>query len=402
MKHGIQILIFLWATLVALPVFASDVITLKRGLPTDIWLTWPGKEGLDDPKMIAEFPEYRQEYKGTEFALAKRAGFDFIRLTVDPAFFLTKRRPEKTVQLLKAAGLKVDVDLHSMPRDDGSPGTRQVLASAALFAEYIEVLGDVGRMIAVYPADRVAFELFNEPTGNCAWELGEGQKSDWPEKLAKLHKAARAAAPKLTLILSGACWGGSEGLAALNPSDIKDPNVIWSFHNYEPFIFSHQGASWTDGHERYLSDLHFPPDPKQKKLVLASSFKAIDAADLSPEKRRELKTNARNNFADYFKSGWAMTKAKEAFVIVEAWARTNDIPPNRIILGEFGAIRPENFDARKEAERAGFYKLMRTEAESRGYGWSTWEWKTEFGLSKEFNGREFSPVLLKGLGLGEK
>jgi endoglucanase len=407
MKQVVKVLILLWATLLALPAIAGDVITLKRGLPTDIWLTWPEKDGLDDPKIIAEFPEYRQEYKGTEFALVKNAGFDFVRLTVDPAVFLTKRRPEKTALLLKgvrtaideilAADLKVDVDMHIFPRDDGSPGTRQVLASDALFAEYLKVLSDVGQLVATYPADKVAFEVFNEPTSDCTWDLGEGQKSSWPAKLALLHDTARIAAPQSSLILSGACWGGYEGLVALDPALIKDPNVIWSFHNYEPFVFTHQGANWTDGHERYLSGLRFPPDSKQKKAVLAASLKAIAKADLTLDKRKELKTNARNDLTAYFEPGWAETRLKESFVKVEAWAKAHNIPANRILLGEFGAIRPHDFTARNEAERAVYYKMMRREAETRGYGWSTWEWKTEFGLTKGFDTREFDPVMVKAL-----
>jgi endoglucanase len=407
MKQVIAILTFIWAALAALPAFAGDVIVLKRGLPTDIWLTWPGKDGLDDPRMIEEFPEYRQEYKGSEFGLVKAAGFDFVRLTVDPAVFLTNRRPEKTVRLLQgvkiaideilAAGLKVEVDMHSIPRDDGAPGTRQILASDLLFTEYLKVLQDVGGVVATYPQDKVAFELLNEPTIDCAYEMPEGAKPQWPGKLTQMHATARAAAPALTLILSGACWGGSEGLVALDPKPIKDENVIWSFHNYEPFVFTHQGASWNDGHERYLKDLRFPPDVRQKKAVLAASMKAIDRADLPAAKRQELKENAHNDLTAYFKPGWAEARAKDGFVKVEAWAKAHDIPPSRILLGEFGAIRPHNFTVRNERERAVFYKLMRTEAESRGYGWSTWEWKTEFGLTKGFDTREFDPVMVRAL-----
>lgn len=407
MKHVVKVLIFLWAALLVLPAFAGDVISLKRGLPTDIWLTWPEKDGLDDPKIFAEFPEYRQEYKGTEFGLVKKAGFDFVRLTVDPAVFLTKRRPEKTAVLLKgvksaideilAAGLKVDVDMHDIPRDDGAPGTRQVLADDALFAEYLKVLSDVGQVVATYPPDKVAFEVFNEPTSDCAWDLGEGQKSSWPAKLARLHDTARTAAPQVTLILSGACWGGYEGLVALDPALIKDPNVIWSFHNYEPFVFTHQGANWTDGHERYLAGLRFPPDPKQKKAVLAASLKSIASAKVTAAKRKELTTNARNDLRVYFEPGWAEARAKEGFVKVEAWAKAHGIAANRILLGEFGAIRPHDFTARNEAERAVYYKMMRREAETRGFGWSTWEWKTEFGLTKGFDTREFDPVMVKAL-----
>ena len=42
----------------------------------------------------------------------------------------------------------------------------------------------------------------------------------------------RAALPGATVILTGADWGGIDGLVGLRP--VADPNVIYSFHFYEP------------------------------------------------------------------------------------------------------------------------------------------------------------------------
>ena len=78
--------------LLALPGLArAEAISLKRGLPTDIWLTWPEADRLSEPGLIKTFPEYRQSYKGGEFKLVKQAGFDFVRLTIDPAIYLGSR-----------------------------------------------------------------------------------------------------------------------------------------------------------------------------------------------------------------------------------------------------------------------------------------------------------------------
>jgi endoglucanase len=269
------------------------------------------------------------------------------------------------------------------------------LGSDAMFAEYLLVVGDIGRAIAGYAPEKLAFEVMNEPTSDC--DLTAGIKLTWPEKLSKLHKVARAAAPKATIVLSGSCWGSADALVLLDPKQIKDSNVIWSFHNYEPFMYTHQGAPWNDGHERYIKGLHFPPESKQKNTVLASALQAIGKADIPTDKRKELKANSRYDFDHYFESGWAVNRAREPFTKVAAWAKANNISPVRVLLGEFGAIRPENFDVGKERERAGFYRLMRVEAEKRGFGWAIWEWRTEFGVSKEFNGRSFDPVMMHAL-----
>jgi endoglucanase len=388
---------------------AADVITLKRGLPTDIWLSWPTGQDLDDPKFSDVFPEYRLEYKGGEFLSAKKAGFDFVRLTIDPAVFLVNRRPEKTEKLLaglkvaiaeiQAAGLKVDVDLHSMPRQGDDPGTFQIMASEALFKSYLDVVADVGRAIADLPPDQIVFEPMNEPTADCDWDIESGQKPKWPGMLQRMHKAARQAAPKLTLILSGGCWGGYNGLVALDPKIIPDQNIMWSIHNYEPFVFTHQGAVWTDGHERFLKGLRFPPDPSQQAEVMAAQRKAIMESELSAETKTALIETATKDLNAYFDPGWADERLKQPFIEVEAWARKHKIPSGRIILGEFGANREEYFTKARQKERAVFYKLIRTEAETRGYAWSTWSWSGGMGLTTTDKSRTFDPIMLRALGL---
>ncbi len=70
--------------------------------------------------------------------------------------------------------------------------------------------------------------------------------------------AARASATRLTLVLSGACWGGAEGLAKIDPKDIADDNIIWSFHSYDPFILTHQGATWAGDFAAHVYGLPFP------------------------------------------------------------------------------------------------------------------------------------------------
>jgi endoglucanase len=388
---------------------SAEPIKLKRGLPTDIWLSWPDGEGFDDPKYLEIFPEYRLVYDGTEFPGVKKAGFDFVRLTIDPAVFLWKRKPERTAQLIKgmrvaideisAAGLKVIVDLHSMPRKGGAQGTEQIFADDQAFSAFLKVVGDVGRAIADLPADQVAFEPLNEPTIDCFYNMKEGETLRWPLLLPKLHQAARKAAPKHTLVLTGACWGSADGLAQIDPKSINDSNIIWSFHNYEPFIFTHQGASWSGGHEQFLEGLRFPAEPKQKKTTMARSAKLITASDASAELKTEWNTNARNDLNAYFEKGWAVDRAIEPFRKVEAWAKKHKILASQILLGEFGATRFEKDTPEKRRDRYGYYKLIRREAEKRGYAWSTWSWSGGMGLTTTYENRVFEPEMLKALGL---
>ena len=51
----------------------------------------------------------------------------------------------------------------------------------------------------------------------------------------------RQSAPNHTIIRSRAHWSGLEDLMILEPIAVS--NVIYTFHDYEPFSFTHQGAT---------------------------------------------------------------------------------------------------------------------------------------------------------------
>ena len=59
---------------------------------------------------------------------------------------------------------------------------------------------------------------------------------------AKLAAAIRQGAPANTIIAAGARWDDDDDMVFLEP--LRDPNVIYVFHFYEPHIFTHQGATW--------------------------------------------------------------------------------------------------------------------------------------------------------------
>ncbi|HRY27193.1 MAG TPA: NAD(+)/NADH kinase, partial [Geminicoccaceae bacterium] len=79
-----------------------------------------------------------------------------------------------------------------------------------------------------------------------------------------------------TLVVSGACWGGADGLVALDPSRFPDDNLVWSFHSYAPFILTHQGAGWTGDISPYATGLPYPPYGANARET-AAALKAIRA-----------------------------------------------------------------------------------------------------------------------------
>lgn len=403
----IQVLLILVFVLAAALPAAADAIRLKRGVALDTWLTWPGDERLADPGIISGFPEWQGVVTDRQLAGLKSAGFDFVRMPLDPAVFLLPANRDRwptltkgvleAVRRVKAAGLKVVVDLHAVPVLPGwkSQGTEVWLASDAAFADYLELVGHIGRALAAEDPARVAFEPMNEPTSDCD-RAGRGRRSSWQPMAEKLHATARAAAPRLTVILSGACWGGAWGLSHLDPRPFRDDNILWSFHSYEPFIFTHQGADWTGGPESHVAGLGYPPERRLHRAILRAAEARIAAAGLNKAEKARLRRELKYNLAQYLAR--PRKEMDTAFATVRKWAKSNGIPPARIFLGEFGASRtgPPHRD---DAARRRYFGDIRTRAEKAGYAWSLWAWSGNFGIASSSDGHDVAPAMRQGLGL---
>ena len=87
----------------------------------------------------------------------------------------------------------------------------------------------------------------------------------WYGVEAKLVAAIRQAAPANTIIAAGAKWDDDDDMILLEP--LRDPNVIYVFHFYEPHIFTHQGATWGAYYWHWLKGLHYPSSPENAAKV---------------------------------------------------------------------------------------------------------------------------------------
>jgi endoglucanase len=187
----------------------AATFTMERGLNLDIWTTWPEPEHWDDEEVLANFPEWRKGLAAGNLADIRKAGFDFVRVPIDPAIFLEDASEERigrlikgtlaSIDLLHKAGLKVVVDFHLIPSDTRKIGTKQVIADTALFERYLVMVERVGKALAATDPATTAFEPLNEPVIDCDPQAAPR----WPPMLKRLYASARRAAPAHTLVLSG-------------------------------------------------------------------------------------------------------------------------------------------------------------------------------------------------------
>ena len=154
-------------------------------------------------------------------------GFGYIQNAID---WCGKNGLNMVLDVHKTYGYSFDVGYNESGFfDDG-----------ALQERYYRMWEELAGRYAKY-SDRVAFELLNEVT---AQEYSDRWNAISTECIKRIRKIA-----PVTKILLGGYWNHSIDSLHDLPMPL-DENVIYNFHCYEPFIFTHQGAFWVDGMDR--------------------------------------------------------------------------------------------------------------------------------------------------------
>lgn len=393
------------ALLVALATPAlAEPISLKRGVNFGLWNDWPSiAEMMADPSRLDPFPDWQRDTTPAMLAALTDQGFDFIRMPTDPGPLLAYGPGADRDRLIAgirtatesamAAGLKVVVDLHPLPRGDETGGMEDILDS--LWPDYVALVGRLAADLATLPADKVALELLNEPAFDCE-AVYAGAPPRWPAMQAELLTAVRAKAPDLTVVLTGACWGQANALASLDPALYADDNILWSFHSYEPFLFSHQGASWSSAPEKYVWNLPYPPSAvtdDQTAEIAAAAKDAMTAAEGSADDA--LIDQA---IADY--RAYPDSIASAEIDRATAWADDNGIPRDRLFMGEFGALHTVDDRSYPRQWYLDYISDKRAAAEAAGIAWAVLGYVGGMGIADtDAPDRRLDPDICRALGL---
>lgn len=302
-----------------------------------------------------------------DFKLLRTAGFTYVRLSFDPELIFNADNPsllnpellvllEKAVDNLIAADLAVVLDFH--------PATyyKNRLMHSELFAEKaLESWYTLSDFFNTRSPEMLFFEVLNEP----AFE----NPQDWYRLQMRFVSAIRSGVPVHTIIISAnMCvshddWNGVKALTLM--PILQDHNIIYNFHFYEPYFFTHQGASW--GWEM-LQCLKYLPYP--------SSLEAVKAALKEPQEK--IVTDI---IRYYGYERWNLDKLKARLQPAADWARANQVP---VTCNEFGAYKP---NVRVE-DRMRYLHDMRTALESFQIGWGMWDYDAGFALVEKVDNQK--------------
>ena len=390
---------------------ASDLF--RRGVSVHTMLNW-ARLASGERELYAQEPFSGEAYDLPETLIGnvKRAGFDFVRLTVDPGPFLQlegaaraalDRKLVATVERFLAAGLAVMVDLHSnthVPRYD--PVNWLTSTDDPVFVRYVALVGRTAGLLAGLGTRAVAIEPMNEPP----YGYDPASVARWQTMAEMMHAAVRRAAPDLLVVLSGAQGGSRNGLADFDPAPFRGSRVLFSFHYYEPYMFTHEGVESNEGSAslwRYLSAMPYPAASVPTAEVLATVKLNIDRdATLDSARKTAVRVRARADVLAYRATRFGPGSIDAAFDGVLAWARRHEVDPDRIFLGEFGVTRTYGrYRAADPRSREAWLRDVRKAAEARGFGWCLWSLSGYGGMAlvTEDGATTLDPGTLRALGL---
>jgi hypothetical protein len=261
-----------------------------------------------------------------------------------------------------------------------------------VFQGYLRLLERTAALLDRLGSDRVGLELMNEPPGST---------EAWQPMQDAAYRAARRQAPRLPLVLTGGLDGMPEGLLTLRTEAFRnDPAVLYTFHYYEPFQFTHQGAPWNAA--RYLADVPYPATARPLRDSLDATAAAIAAASLTPQQKLVAASDAWRHLESYRRSGFDRSAIARSLDRVVRWGRANGVSPGRILLGEFGVRKSDRPPyGIRAAERRQWFADVRAEAEARGFIWAVWVYSGSGGFALvEERGVNVETAVTEALGLG--
>jgi endoglucanase len=305
---------------------------LGRGINMGNFLESPLSQGGEGAWINGIHYPIQQQF----FVKIREAGFKHVRIpirwsdytgsdtpyTIDPDFM---DRIQEVVDWALDEELVAVINVHHynemMDDEDANDLAYHKARLHAIWAQICDVF-----TIGSYSVADLCFEPLNEPNNRVTY-------NEWNNIIADITELVwdTKGQTNRKLVIGTANWGGVGGLEQLVlPLSCTAGNTIITYHYYEPFQFTHQGAEWVSGSDAWLG----------------TSWTATTAQ--------------RNEITNHFDQ-------------VVSWNENNG--HFELWMGEFGAYNKTTNDMQQRAWTA----FCTREAEKRHISWAYWEFCSGFG-----------------------
>lgn len=330
------------------------VIAFKRAASLDNGISISWLEQTWTPGVLST-----DGIKPSDYKLLKRLGFKTIRLPVAFAYFEKQHAPvekvlariDDVVNKCNKYGFNLIIDYHyGNLNDDNYRGvTQQVISLWSVLARrYINI-----------SHDKLFFEPYNEPP--------HMNPATWHDVIYNIVTAIHQIDKQRTLIVGASNYNSIYELSRF--VRLADENIIYTFHFYEPFLFTHQGAEWI-GDQVATTGIPFP----------------YNAENFPPMNPRAKNTPGESNYNEY-KTDGNERSVRDKLTIVKSWAGKYDVP---VICGEYGVYNKyADIDS-----RCRYIKAVRGTLKAMKIPGILWDYNTSFSI---FNGSPSVKSLPEGM-----
>lgn len=291
-----------------------------------------------------------RKYDRSDFEHIKELGCDVIRLPIHFAMFYDEKgkiKPiifeylDKACDWAEELGLHLIIDNHSFNSGD-YPSAKEVEE------HLLEVWPQIAKRYK-NRSDLILYEILNEP---------RVKEEEWFVIQKKALDAIRKVDKKRAVVVTGADWGGLNAMSKLKV--YEDENLIYSFHFYDPFYFTHQGANWSSKEVADLEKVPFPYD-KDRLPVLKGAAKT---------------SWVQNYFNGEYKRAGTVEALKKQLQKAVDFSVKNNVPVFDGEMGVYNAVSPE-------ADRNIWYEAVGGLMKEFGIPFCVWGYDGSFGIFKK-------------------
>lgn len=208
--------------------------------------TWKGyMRGINIGGWISQCPREQSHYDSfigeEDIKTIASWGLDHIRLPIDYDVVsddegkLTEgiKYVDNCVEWCRNIGLNLILDLHKAPGYAFYNEDNTLFTESRVQDAFVNLWKEFAARYGKY-SDFVSFELLNE--------VVDADPGLWNDLIRRAITEIRRTAPETKIVVGGIRWNSASTLELLDPP--YDENIIFTFHFYDPFLFTHQGATW--------------------------------------------------------------------------------------------------------------------------------------------------------------
>ncbi len=351
---------------------------LSQGINFDhIFFPYKGNRPLD----AEQWKEVRDHLKESEFKQVAALGFTHVRLNLGRGFLENPEAPDRlnpeglalldqAVEMAKRNGMGVVIDMHQTPSPDIFHDAKELAAFRTLWKNLAAHF--------VHQPLSVVFEIMNEPAIPELTKTNPAQSDidHWREIMKDLVGVIRGQDPERYIVVTGGGWGAAENLIQMG--NLGFPRLIYTFHYYEPFIFTHQGAGWMDKSLSTLKGIHYPVPESQVTTAWAAAKQG--GYQEWPFQR--------------FPHGFNRNDMKQGLEPLFTFAKKEGLP---LYCGEFGALKLGTLIP----DRLQWLKDITDLLRENNVDWANWAYHASYDLADKNDQPDMAVVKALGLGQGK-